>query len=120
MITENMISAEDSVVWTRDVRNLDYVRQTIERVRTRKATKAPRPELIPGQIIGFTTAKRDKSGWFQRRIFWLKSFDRPCAPEGVYRQGCPIEAVDPRTIAPKALGKLTERALGLFGRAPAP
>ncbi|MFI9190476.1 DUF6009 family protein [Streptomyces californicus] len=49
---------------------------------------------------------------FTRRVFWVKEHDRSEQPDGAYSSGAPSEAVDPRTVAPRVCGELTERAWG--------
>ncbi|MGH2465344.1 MAG: DUF6009 family protein [Candidatus Limnocylindrales bacterium] len=45
-----------------------------------------------------------------RRYFWLKPNDRYCDPKGPYRSGCPIEAIDPLTLAPDQPGARPRRS----------
>lgn len=47
---------------------------------------------------------------FARRVFWLADYDRFYEEEGVYKVGCPMSAIDPLTVAPKVLGRKTEKA----------
>jgi hypothetical protein len=50
------------------------------------------------------------SGLYKRRVFFLLPHDRDSFPEGLYREGAPGEAVDPRTIEPKKPGAKTPRS----------
>ncbi|MEU4497549.1 DUF6009 family protein [Streptomyces sp. NPDC023998] len=43
------------------------------------------------------------SSLYRRRAFFLLPHDRDNDPEGLYREGAPSEAVDPRTIEPKTV-----------------
>lgn len=50
---------------------------------------------------------------FWRRCFYVADWDRGGSePVPVYSTSCPIEAVDPRTLAPGVDGRVTERAWG--------
>jgi hypothetical protein len=56
------------------------------------------------------------SGLYKRRVFFLLPHDRDTLPNGLYCEGAPGEAVDPRTIEPKKPGAKTPRPQ----RGPAP
>ncbi|MBD0265284.1 MAG: hypothetical protein ICV78_21935 [Tolypothrix sp. Co-bin9] len=67
------------------------------------------------QIIGYAELEDKapntrRSGCFVRRIFWLAKHDRFYQPDGVYKQGCPTEAIEPLTVFPKVLGQITTKA----------
>ncbi|WP_226599095.1 DUF6009 family protein [Streptomyces violascens] len=87
------------------------VKQTLDKVNTRRGK--PRYER-DGRLIGYTNlgpkASRSASNLFARRVFYLLPHDRPNRPddpECPYNVGSPLEAVDPRTIAPGKTGAKT-------------
>nr|WP_261994066.1 DUF6009 family protein [Streptomyces sp. t39] len=55
---------------------------------------------------------RRAGGSLQRRILFLIPHDRPNEPEGLYKEGAPGEAVDPRTLEPRRVGEKTPRSQG--------
>lgn len=111
------IKHEDEIVWTEDVSSFDYVRETlVDGVGTRRRPVSWRGQV--GRRVGYAVLKtnapsdRDAPGMFTRRVFWVKEHDRSEQPDGAYSSGAPSEAVDPRTVAPRVCGELTERAWG--------
>ncbi|MEU3877743.1 DUF6009 family protein [Streptomyces sp. NPDC029704] len=113
LITEDEISHETALVWLEDITNLDYVRQSLERLPTRRG----KPPYHHGRMVGYAllgpAAKPSRSsGTFRRRVFWLLPHDRDSDPEGLYATGAPAEAVDPRTLEPGIKGSKTERSEG--------
>ncbi|PWI10869.1 transcription factor [Streptomyces sp. NWU339] len=114
LITEDEISHETALVWLEDTTDLDYVRQSLDRLPTRKSKPAYHRD---GRMVGYAllgpTAKPSRaSGTFRRRVFWLLPHDRDSEPEGLYTKGAPAEAVDPRTLEPRVKGYKTERSEG--------
>ncbi|MFD8573328.1 DUF6009 family protein [Streptomyces sp. NPDC059639] len=114
LITEDEISHETELVWLEDIEQLDYVRQSLDRLPTRKAKPAYHRD---GRMVGYavlnTTAKASRaSGTFRRRVFWLLPHDRDSQPTGLYATGAPAEGVDPRTLTPRVKGYKTERSEG--------
>ncbi|MFJ4633973.1 DUF6009 family protein [Streptomyces sp. NPDC088847] len=114
LITEDEISHEAGIVWLEDTEQLDYVRQSLDRLPTRKARPAYHRD---GRMVGYalldTTAKASRaSGTFRRRVFWLLPHDRDSQPEGLYANSAPAEAVDPRTLDARVKGYKTERSEG--------
>ncbi|WP_331755973.1 DUF6009 family protein [Streptomyces sp. NBC_01643] len=114
LITEDEISQETNLVWLEDTTNLDYVRQSLDRLPTRRAKPAYHRD---GRMVGYAQlgpqAKASRSsGTFRRRVFWLLPHDRDSQPGGVYAKGAPAEAVDPRTLTPTSKGRKTERSEG--------
>ncbi len=105
---------EERIVWTEDVGDFDYVRQTVARLSTTR--QKPVGWNGTGRRVGYSVLRSDApsgdTGRFVRRVFWVKDYDRSEQPEGTYKTCAPSEAVDPRTVAPGVLGKLTERAWG--------
>ncbi|MEV0125762.1 DUF6009 family protein [Streptomyces sp. NPDC050703] len=114
LITEDEISHETTLIWLEDIDGLDYIRQSLDRLRTRKGKPAYHRD---GRMVGYAvlgpTAKASRaSGTFRRRVFWLLPHDRDSQPEGLYTTGAPAEAVDPRTLGPRVKGYKTERSEG--------
>lgn len=114
LIAEDEISHESELVWLEDTTELDYVRQSLDRLPNRRTRPAHHRD---GRMVGYAllapTAKPSRSsGTFRRRVFWLLPHDRDAAPQGLYSTGAPAEAVDPRTLAPGCKGCKTERSEG--------
>lgn len=114
LITEDEISHETALVWLEDITDLDYVRQSLDRLPTRKGKPAYHRD---GRMVGYAllgpTAKPSRaSGTFRRRVFWLLPHDRDSEPDGLYTTGAPAEAVDPRTLEARVKGYKTERSEG--------
>ncbi|MET7889187.1 DUF6009 family protein [Streptomyces avermitilis] len=114
LITEDEISHETELVWLEDVTALDYVRQSLDRLPTRRGKP---PYHRPGRMVGYALlgpqAKASRSsGTFRRRVFWLLPHDRDTEPEGLYATGAPAEAVDPHTLQARIKGYKTERSEG--------
>ncbi|MGW7081820.1 DUF6009 family protein [Streptomyces sp. NPDC054871] len=114
LITEDEIRDESQLVWLEDIAELDYVRQSLDRLPTRIGKPAYRRD---GRMVGYAVlaphAKASRSsGTFRRRVFWLLPHDRDSQPQGLYESGAPAEAVDPRTLAAGAKGCKTERSEG--------
>ncbi|KAF3470018.1 DUF6009 family protein [Streptomyces sp. Tu 3180] len=114
LITEDEISHETELVWLEDIDNLDYVRQSLDRLPTRKGKPAyHRPGRMVGYAILSQQAKASRaSGTFRRRVFWLLPHDRDSEPDGLYAKSAPAEAVDPQTLEPRVKGYKTERSEG--------
>lgn len=114
LISADEISHEAELVWLEDTNTLDYVRQSLDRLPTRKGKP---PYHRDGRMIGYAilgpVAKASRaSGTFRRRVFWLLPHDRDTKPEGLYARSAPAEAVDPRTLQPRVKGYKTERSAG--------
>ncbi|MEU1128391.1 DUF6009 family protein [Streptomyces sp. NPDC005900] len=114
LITEDEIRHESELVWLEDITDLDYVRQSLDRLPTRRSKPAyHRPGRMVGYAILAPQAKASRSsGTFRRRVFWLLPHDRDTDPEGLYETGAPAEAVDPRTLKAGTKGYKTERSEG--------
>lgn len=102
------LSGEVSIVWLEPPESFPYVRESV--VMDAHTRRRPIPwKNMPGRLIGYTvlhpTAESWTPGWFIRRAFWVKPYDRSEAPAGVYRTGCPAEGVDPLTVAPGVHGR---------------
>ncbi|WP_331728031.1 DUF6009 family protein [Streptomyces sp. NBC_01176] len=112
LLTESDLLDEEEVVWLEGLDHLDYVRQTLDKTR-RRASKPPygRDGRMVGYVLLGTRAMPDPdSGQYRRRIFFLLPHDRDTLPQGLYREGSPGEAIDPRTIAPRRPGMKTVRS----------
>ncbi|MFE4873844.1 DUF6009 family protein [Streptomyces sp. NPDC056682] len=116
MPQEGDLAQEAEIVWLENTDDLDYVRQSLDKVNTRRGK--PRYER-DGRLIGYTNlgpkASRTASNLFARRVFYLLPHDRPNQPDDPdcpYKVGSPLEAVDPRTIEPGKTGTKTTRSQG--------
>jgi hypothetical protein len=112
LLTEGDLTHEEHVVWLEDPENFDYVRQALDKTR-RRNTKPPYAR--DGRMVGYALlddqAEPDPdSGLYKRRVFFLLPHDRDSLPGGLYREGAPGEAVDPRTIDVKKVGEKTPRS----------
>lgn len=107
---------EIEIVWLEDIDRFDYVRETEETsAHFRQRPNADWSE--PGRMVGYSVLapnapNNGRPARFTRRRFWVKDYDRSEDPNGGYSTGCPVEAVDPRTVAPGVRGRITERARG--------
>ncbi|MFB6568951.1 DUF6009 family protein [Streptomyces noursei] len=100
-------------MWLEDITHLDYVRQSLDRVSSRRQPLYHRDGRLVGYATLGTTAKASRaSGTFLRRVFWLAPHDRDQQPNGLYATAAPSEAVDPRTLHPRTKGYKTERSEG--------
>ncbi|MFJ9551934.1 DUF6009 family protein [Streptomyces erythrochromogenes] len=112
LISDDEIHHEVDLVWLEDVTELDYVRQSLDRLPTRKGRPAYHRD---GRLVGYAQlgpqAKPSRSsGTFRRRVFWLLPHDRDTAPNGLYACGAPAEAVDPATLTAGSRGRKTQRS----------
>ncbi|SFT21367.1 DUF6009 family protein [Streptomyces sp. ok210] len=112
LLTEGDLTHEEDVVWLEDPTDFDYVRQALDKTR-RRNTKPPYER--DGRMVGYALldnqAEPDPdSGLYKRRVFFLLPHDRDSLPGGLYREGAPGEAVDPRTIEVKRVGEKTPRS----------
>lgn len=114
LIAEDELVHEDDFVWLEDISTLDYVRQSLDRLPTRRAKPAYHRDgrMVGYALLGSGAKPSRSSGTFRRRVFWLLPHDRDTEPEGLYATGAPAEAVDPRTLAPGSKGCKTERSEG--------
>ncbi|MFD8390422.1 DUF6009 family protein [Streptomyces sp. NPDC059680] len=106
---------EEDIVWTEDIEQFDYVRQSI--AHSAKTRRRPVPWHGNGRRVGYAVLRDDAPsgavpGHFVRRVFWVKEHDRSEQLNGMYQRSAPSEAVDPRTVAPGVWGEITERAWG--------
>ncbi|WP_435975614.1 DUF6009 family protein [Streptomyces sp. Qhu_M48] len=112
LLTESDLIHEADIVWLENTDGLDYVRQALDKTRRRNTRP---PYLRDGRMVGYallgSTAESDPdSGLYKRRVFFLLPHDRDSDPDGVYQEGAPGEAVDPRTVAPRHPGAKTTRS----------
>ncbi|WP_201298040.1 DUF6009 family protein [Nocardia sp. CY41] len=117
--TIERIAGEDAIVWLDNLERYDYVRESLNHWVPRRGGRIRWPH---GRLVGYAELRRDAAPWmaadslgpaaFARRVFWVKEYDRSEQPNDIYAVGCPIEAVDPRTVAPGVLGDKTTRAWG--------
>lgn len=112
LISDDEIQHEVDLVWLEDITELDYVRQSLDRLPTRRGKPAYHRD---GRLLGYAQlgpqAKPSRSsGTFRRRVFWLLPHDRDTVPDGLYASGAPAEAVDPTTLAAGIKGRKTERS----------
>ncbi|MEY2233341.1 MULTISPECIES: DUF6009 family protein [unclassified Streptomyces] len=112
LISDDEIHHEVDLVWLEDVTELDYVRQSLDRLPTRRGKPAYHRD---GRLVGYAQlgpqAKPSRSsGTFRRRVFWLLPHDRDTVPDGLYASGAPAEAVDPTTLTAGSKGRKTQRS----------
>lgn len=112
LLTESDLIHEEEVVWLEDPEKLDYVRQALDKTK-RRNTKPPYAR--DGRMVGYArlgdrAVPDPDSGLYKRRVFFLLPHDRDSLPDGLYREGAPGEAVDPRTIEPRKPGAKTPRS----------
>jgi hypothetical protein len=114
LITEDEIIHEVAFVWLEDFDRLDYVRQSLDRLPTRRGKPAYHRagRMIGYALLGPRARPSHSSGTFRRRVFWLLPHDRDIDPQGLYATGAPAEAVDPRTLVPGLKGRKTARSEG--------
>ncbi|GAA2639809.1 DUF6009 family protein [Streptomyces spororaveus] len=112
LISDDEIHHEVDLIWLEDVTELDYVRQSLDRLPTRRGKPAYHRD---GRLVGYAQlgpqAKPSRSsGTFRRRVFWLLPHDRDTVPDGLYSSGAPAEAVDPTTLTAGSKGRKTQRS----------
>ncbi|MGW4024074.1 DUF6009 family protein [Streptomyces sp. NPDC005009] len=114
LIAEHELVHEVDFVWLEDITGLDYVRQSLDRLPTRRGRPAYHRDgrMVGYALLGSGAKPSRSSGTFRRRVFWLLPHDRDTDPEGLYAIGAPAEAVDPCTLAPGSKGRKTERSEG--------
>ena len=122
MSDPDQLQHEVRIVWLEDVSPYDYVREWPRELRSR--TGQPSWQGLAGRLVGYAElgphAPRGEYG-FLRRCFFLKEHDRDRAPDDIYHArrpgdacagGCPMEGVDPRTVAIGVPGVQNARAWG--------
>ena len=97
---------ETGIVWIHDPKDFRFVR--VAGFNSHFFTKPPK-KLPPKEIlVGYTTGGERECHEYphkMRRLFYVMNSDF-----GVYVDGCPMEAVDPLTLALNKPGIVTERA----------
>ncbi|MEU0002448.1 DUF6009 family protein [Streptomyces microflavus] len=118
LISENEIHHESEFVWLEDISVLDYVRQSLDRLPTRRGRPAYHRDgrMVGYAVLGTSAKASPNSGTFRRRVFWLLPHDRDSAPEGLYASSTPAEAVDPESLSPGEKGRRPTRAVPRLGR----
>ncbi|MFE2038630.1 DUF6009 family protein [Streptomyces scopuliridis] len=114
LIEPGQLAHENDLVWLEDTDALEYVRQSLDRLPTRRGKPAYHRDgrMVGYAVLGPTARSSRASGTFLRRVFWLLPHDRDGQPDGLYASGAPSEAVDPRTLAPRVKGYKTQRSEG--------
>ncbi|GGY05940.1 DUF6009 family protein [Streptomyces minutiscleroticus] len=112
LLTESDLIHEADVVWLEDPDGFDYVRQALDKTK-RRNTKPPYAR--DGRMVGYAVLGEEAepdpdSGLYKRRVLFLLPHDRDNDPDGLYQEGAPGEAVDPRTIEPGKPGAKTPRS----------
>lgn len=113
---------ESKIVWLRDINKIPYVRERITDFNEKTGISRSRKlELnIEMELVGYAELEShapfkfidEGKEYFYRRVFFLKKADRANDPEGVYKTGCPIEAVDPKSVFPKEKGEVNDKVRG--------
>ena len=89
------------IIWLEDPTKYQYLRETILSLRSPRQIPLKR-NLFSDQykIVGYEIfTKHIPHPLYNRRIWWLKTYDRDADPAGVYRDDCPSEAVIPSSIS---------------------
>lgn len=114
--SQDQLTHETELVWLRqaeEIQQLPYVREEFV------ACRGPQGKPLTSRcLLGYTRVDPRRTyfgGLYWRRVFWLAPHDprHHGHRTGVYRRGAPMEAVDPRTVAPGVPGRLTSRAWGV-------
>lgn len=120
------ITDEVEIVWVEGeeavLARYDYVRQDL--VKTTKKRGVLRITW-DARIVGYANLSAEAepparlgSGRWERRVFYVTPRDRSeseAAGERVlFQESTPTEAVDPRTVKPRVVGTLTDRARGKY------
>ncbi|MFE5092631.1 DUF6009 family protein [Streptomyces sp. NPDC056638] len=114
LVEPGQLAHENALVWLESTDALEYVRQSLDRLPTRRGKPAYHRDgrMVGYAVLGPTSRSSRASGTFLRRVFWLLPHDRDGQPDGLYASGAPSEAVDPRTLAPRVEGCKTRRSEG--------
>lgn len=103
LISDDELHHEIDLIWLEDVSELDYVRQSLDRLPTRRGKPAYHRD---GRLVGYAQlgpqAKPSRSsGTFRRRVFWLLPHDRDTVPDGLYAPA-PLRKPSTRPRSPPA------------------
>jgi hypothetical protein len=107
LISADEISHETELVWLEDINELDYVRQSLDRLPTRKGKPAYHRD---GRMVGYATlgpnAKASHashtshaSGTFRRRVFWHLPHDRDSNPAVLYANSARPKPSTPQPLS---------------------
>lgn len=113
LVSSDGLEHEERIVWVRDPREMEYVREKTGTAGTR-TQPYPKHRVGAGELVGYAVLTEDapnvgRPGTFERRYFTLKDHDRPQSGD-TYESGTPAEGVDPLTIFPGVAGKATLRS----------
>lgn len=102
----NSFSEEERIVWLRDPLQFSYLRESFRYSMRRRGPISGRNIGDLAFIVGYAECAPgsgeyvyDRVNVYRRRFWWLKVYDRDLDPNGVYAHACPMEAVDPASIA---------------------
>lgn len=113
-LDRRQVEHEERIVWVEDPGEYDYVRESVVRsARRRGRLVYPSFKTVGYAELSPSAPSKGRTGRFERRVFWVKPYDRSAMPDGSYSWTAPAEAVDPRTVAPGVPGRLTNRAWGI-------
>jgi hypothetical protein len=111
------IRDESKIVWLVDIERFPYVRESLVYCSHRRG-KPPKTALpYCARLVGYAELApdaRSSNGWFTRRAFWTKKYDRGVSRnrrEVYARGGSPAEGVDPKSVAPGVPGEKNDRAV---------
>lgn len=110
MSDEDSLNWESEIIWKIPQKDMPYVLHIFKWCLNPDKLIRHGNRKIAGYAIlrpGLTC----KMGYL-RRVFFLRPEDRYFDPEGTYKHGVPMEAVDPLTVSVGVLGTVTDRALG--------
>jgi len=110
MSDEDSLKWESEIIWRIPPKDIPYVRHLFKYCSNPDKLIRHGNRRIAGYAIlrpGLTC----EMGYL-RRVFYLCPEDRYFEPEGTYKRGVPMEAIDPLTVATGVLGSVTDRASG--------
>lgn len=78
LIEPAQLAQENGLVWLEDITGLDYVRQSLDRLPTRRGRPAFHRDgrMVGYAVLGAGARSSRASGTFLRRVFWLAPHDR--------------------------------------------
>lgn len=88
------------IVWLEDPLKFTYLREKRwDKFKNYFSIKEAKTLDDFAKIIGYEYLGLDSRGFLHNfRMWWLKKHDRDISPNGVYKNGCPAEAVIPSSI----------------------
>lgn len=97
------------IVWLEDPLKYAYLRERVYMTTSPRKIALKTPIWNDqAKIIGYEIINRKHEpaqDVYNRRVWWLKTYDRDLDPEGVYKHMHPNEAVLPDSIAVGAVSK---------------